>query len=59
MARAMINSQTRSHLYGFHGNKPRSLSTVSLSARADSYNVITEFYVIDVESQHNAILGRP
>jgi len=31
---------------------------VSLPVRADPY-VITEFYVIDVESSHNAILGRP
>ena len=25
----------------------------------DPYNVITEFYVVDVESSHDAILGRP
>ena len=31
---------------------------VALPVRVDLYNVITEFYVVDVES-HNAILGRP
>ena len=59
MARAMINPQTRSHLYEFDGNETHSPSTVSLSVRADPYNVITEFYVIGVESSHNAILERP
>ena len=31
---------------------------VAVPVHADLYNVITEFYVVDMESSHNAILGR-
>ena len=55
----MINSQTQSHLYGFDKNKKRSPGTILYPVCADPDNVITEFYVVDVESLHNAILGRP
>ena len=58
-ARAMINSQTQSNLYGFDGNETRSFGMISLSFCADPCNVITEFFMIDVESLHNVILGRP
>jgi len=58
VARALINHQTQSHLYGFDGNETCSPGTISLAVRADPYNVITKFYVVDVESPHNAILGR-
>jgi len=53
MAQAMINLQTRSHLYEFDGNDTYSPGTVSLPIRTDSYNIVTEFYVIDVEYPHN------
>ena len=33
-----------------------SPGTIALSVRVDPYNIITEFYVIDMESPHNAIL---
>ena len=56
---AMINHQTKSHLYGFDGNKTCFPSTISLLVRTDPYNIITEFYMVDVESPDNAILGRP
>ena len=58
-AQAMINSQTQCHLYGFDRNVMRSPSKVILPVHADPYNVILEFYVVDIESPHNAILGRP
>ena len=57
MARAMICPLTQSNLYGFDGNETRSLSTIALPVCTDLY-VITEFFVIDVASPHNAILGR-
>jgi len=44
----MINPQTQSHLYGFDGNEMRSLGSFSLPVRTEPYNVITEFYVVDV-----------
>ena len=59
MARAMINPQTRSHMYVFDGYETHSPDTVSLPVQMDLYNVIMEFYVIDVEFPHNAILERP
>jgi len=54
MARAMINSQSQSQ---FMGNKTCSPGMIALPALVDPYNVITEFYVIDVETPHNTILG--
>ena len=32
---------------------------ISLPVCANPYNIITEFYVVDVESLHNAILRTP
>ena len=58
-ARAMISPQTQSHLHGFDGNETRSRGTISLLVVWDPYNVITEFYLVDVEFSHNAILRRP
>jgi len=58
IARAMINPQTQSILYEFDWNETRSPDTISLLVCADLY-VITEFFVIDVESPLNTILGRP
>ena len=49
-ARALINRQTQSHLYGFDENETRSPRTISLPVSADPYNVITKFYMVDVES---------
>jgi len=56
--RVMTSPQTQSHLFAFDGNEMPFSGTISLPVRADPYNVITEFYVVDVESPHNAILGR-
>ena len=57
-ARAMILPQTQSHLHGFDGNETHSRGMVALPVCTDPYNVITELYVVDVESPHTAILGR-
>jgi len=54
----MINHQTQSHLYGFDGNETHSSGTISLPVRADPYNIIMEFYVMDAEPPHNAILRK-
>jgi len=59
IARAMINPQTQSHLYGFDRNEMCFPRTISLPICAGPYNVITEFYMVDVESPRNTILGRP
>ena len=59
LAQTMINPKTRSHLYEFDGNETQSPGMVSLPMRPDLYNVVTKFYVIDIESSHNAILKRP
>ena len=48
IARTMIYPQTQSSLYGFD-DETRSHGTIALPVRSDPY-VITEFYVIDVES---------
>ena len=53
IAQTMISPQTQSHLYEFDGNETHSPGTVALPVR-----VITEFYVVDMESPYNAILGR-
>jgi len=37
----------------------QSPGSISLPVRADPYNVITEFYLVDVESLHNTTLRRP
>ena len=57
MARAMINQQTWSYLYRFDGNETHSPGTILLPMRANPYNVITEFYVIDMESSLKTISG--
>jgi len=57
-ARTLVHP-TVTPLYGFDGTEARSSGSISLSVRVDPYNVITEIYVIDVPSPHNAILGRP
>jgi len=59
LAQTMINPKTRSHLYEFDGNETQSPGMVSLPMRPDLYNIVTKFYVIDIESSHNAILKRP
>ena len=56
---AMISSQTQFHLYGFDGNETHPLDIILLPVRANPYNVITEFYMVDMEFPHNAILRRP
>ena len=58
IARAIIYPQIQSNLYEFDGNETCSPKTISHPLRADLY-VITEFYVIDVESAPNTILERP
>ena len=56
--RTMIILQTQSYMYGFDENESHLPSMVALPVRADPSNVITEFYVVNVESSHNAIHGR-
>ena len=53
----MARLQTRSHLYGFDDNETTCLAR-SHSQFGHPY-VITEFYMIDIESLHNTILERP
>jgi len=55
----MINPQTQYHLYGFDGNEMRSPSTISLPVRVDPYNVITEFYVVEMECPIKRYSGDP
>jgi len=55
----MIIPQTQSLLYGFDASKARSFGTVKFPVRADPYNVITEFYVLDIEFLYNTIFRRP
>ena len=57
ITRAMI-TQTPSHQYGFGWYETYSPGTVALPFCADPYNIIMEFYMVDVESPHNAILER-
>ena len=56
LARKMIIPPTQSLLYGFDKSEALSPSTVKFPVRADSYNVVTKFCVLDVESLYNAIL---
>jgi len=55
----MIILKTLSFLYGFDGSEARSPGTVESPVRADPYNVITEFCVINLESPYNTIIERP
>ena len=59
LARKMILPKTQSLLYGLNGSEERLPGAVTFLVRADLYNVLTEFCVLDVESSYNAILGRP
>jgi len=59
LAQKMILPQTQSLLYVFDGIEEQSMGRVMFPVRADPYNIVTEFCVIDVESSYNAILGRP
>ena len=56
--RTMTCPQIQANLYRFDGNETHSPSIIALPVHVDPYNAITEFYMIDVESPHNAILGR-
>jgi len=56
-ARKMIIPQTQLLLYGFDGSGAHSPGTVEFSVRANPYNVVIEFCILDVESSYNAILG--
>ena len=55
----MINPQTQSNLYGFDMNDTRSPGMILLPVCVDQYNIIVEFFIIDIESPHVMILGRP
>ena len=59
LARKLIIPQTQSLLYGFDGNEARSPDIVRFLILVDSYNVVTEFSILNVPSPYNAILGRP
>ena len=59
LTQKIIIPQTQSLLYGFNGSEGRSPGTVEFLIRTDPYNVVTEFYVLDVESPYNSILGMP
>ena len=57
-ALAIVCLQTQSSLYKFDEYEAHSPDTISLPVCDDPYNVITGFYVIDVSSPHNVILGQ-
>ena len=57
LARKLIIPQTQSLLYGFDGNEARSLSMVQFPVRADPYNVVTEFSILDIPSPYNPFSG--
>lgn len=57
-ARAMVYPQPEP-LYGFNDSQAVSSGIISSPVRADPYNIITHFYVLDVGSPHNIILKRP
>jgi len=56
----MISPQTQSYLYWLDGKETCSQGIISLPVRADPCNIITKFYVVDVESsttQYSGDLG--
>lgn len=55
--RAMVHHSPES-LYGFDGSQAVTSGIISYPVRANPYNIITHFYVLDVGSPHNVILGR-
>jgi len=54
-----VDPSTQSLLYRFHGNEARSPGIVEFPIRVDTFNVVTEFYILDNPFPYNAILGRP
>ena len=58
MTRTMTCPQTHQICMGLTGMRYARPAQITLPIRADPYNVITEFYVIDGASLHNAILRR-
>jgi len=59
LARKMILPKTQSLLYGLNRSEERLPGAVTFLVRADPYNVVTEFSVLDIKSSYNVILGRP
>jgi len=55
----LIIPQTQSLLYGFDENEAHSPCMVEFPVRADPFNVVTEFSILDVLSPYNIILERP
>ena len=58
LAQKLIIPQTRSLLYRFNANEARSAGTVEYLVHVDPLYVVIEFYILDVQSPYNAILGR-
>jgi len=58
LAQKMILPEIQSLLYEFDRSEACSSGTVMFPIRADPYNVVTEFCVLDVESSYK-ILRRP
>ena len=54
----MVHPQTEP-LYGFDGSQAISTGIIAYPVLTDPYNVITHFYMVDLPSPHNIILGRP
>jgi len=50
LAQKLIILQTQSLLYGFDESEARSPCTIEFPIRADLFNVVTEFCVLDVQS---------
>ena len=50
LGRKLIISRTQSLLYRFDGNMAHSLGTVKFPVRADPFNIVTEFCILDVPS---------
>ena len=54
-----MNPRTQSLLYDFDDSEARSPGTVEFLVRADPFNLVTEFCILNVQFPYNAILGRP
>jgi len=58
LARKLIIPRIQLLLYGFDGNEARSPDTIEFPVRADPFNILTEFCILDIPSPYNAIRGR-
>ena len=58
-ARKLIIPHTQSLLYSFDRSKARSPGMIEFSVRANPFNIVTRFCVLDLQFPYNAIFRRP